>query len=718
MTTNIGNVAVTVSANVVNFISDMDKAEKSVGKLSDRIRKDGIDTLAKYAVAATAAGAAMVTAMFYKSADVIGAQKDLARSINATTEGVQTLTRAGDAAGVTYEAMAGASGKLNSKLGEAIRIGGAAATELDRLGLSAANLAQMDADERFAAISDRLVELKYDSTQASNSLKNLGIRNTEITGMMLEGGDAIRAAKQQIREYGIAVSEVDAEQIDAAEESMKSLRLTLEGVSNQVAVALSPYVKVLGEYISNASRESGGFRVQIQNAMETGVSAAAKFMDMLRGIQVVYKGLKVVAAGWLAGFISIIDGAATVVTDFLDNTVIRGVNVAIDALNKLPNVEIARVDPLGESDFMKSLHLLAETTRDQVNVALREMHEEAMKPMPSDHVKKFFADAKKASEDAAQSNVSSRNSDFNMPAQNEQDSKGKDKSDGLTKNLQAGTQAMRDELAKRQEIAQIYRDNQLALGASQYAQEVMDIRTSEQVKRAELLAAYQQDVAQRATQREENLARVGEDRIAIAQITAQYDEQEKLAEQIKQAELTQIQEEAQLARQRLREIERQNAISVALSLGQQLMGVMQGQSKRAFEFAKKTALASAAIDGVRSGIAAWRSGMETGGPWAPLVAAGYLASSLLKTGAMIQQIRGMNSSGGGGGGGASSAPAAVSTPAAAAGGASGGGGSQSSQTLTVAPINPNSIFSGAAMQAFGQQIYDYSKDGGKVVFSA
>src|SRR5687768_9166775 len=113
MTTNIGNVAVTVSANVVNFINDMDKAEKSVGKLSDRIRKDGIDTLAKFAVAATAAGAAMVTGMFYKSGDVIGAQKDLARSINATTAGVQTLTRAGDAAGVSYEAMAGASGKLN-----------------------------------------------------------------------------------------------------------------------------------------------------------------------------------------------------------------------------------------------------------------------------------------------------------------------------------------------------------------------------------------------------------------------------------------------------------------------------------------------------------------------------------------------------------------------------------------------------------------------------
>lgn len=52
------------------------------------------------------------------------------------------------------------------------------------------------------------------------------------------------------------------------------------------------------------------------------------------------------------------------------------------------------------------------------------------------------------------------------------------------------------------------------------------------------------------------------------------------------------------------------------------------------------------------------------------------------------------------------------------GGSGGQGGGGSSQTLTVAPIDPSSLFSGSAMQSFGNQIYNFTKDGGKVIFSA
>ena len=66
------------------------------------------------------------------------------------------------------------------------------------------------------------------------------------------------------------------------------------------------------------------------------------------------------------------------------------------------------------------------------------------------------------------------------------------------------------------------------------------------------------------------------------------------------------------------------------------------------------------------------------------------------------------------------AAAGGGTPATAPNpvGVGGGGGAQQSQTLSVAPIDPNAIFSGAQMQSFGESIHDFSKDGGKVVFEA
>jgi hypothetical protein len=279
---------------------------------------------------------------------------------------------------------------------------------------------------------------------------------------------------------------------------------------------------------------------------------------------------------------------------------------------------------------------------------------------------------------------------------------------------------MRVELAKRQEILAIYRTNQLAADAPYYAQQLNDIRINEQLKQAEILAAAQSDDAQRAERQAQNLERVAGDKIAMNAIIAEYDAQEILAEQIKQEQLTQVQADAQQARDKLRYSERQGAISVALGLGQQLMGLMQGHSKRAFEFAKASAVGSAVIDGYRSAVAAWSAGMATGGPWAPAVAAAYTASSLLKTGALIQSIRGTSF---GSSGGSASASGGGGDSGGGAGGGGGGavqaGAAQSAgSVMHVQGLDPSHLFTGAAMQTIATGLLNFQKDGGKVVFDA
>jgi hypothetical protein len=80
------------------------------------------------------------------------------------------------------------------------------------------------------------------------------------------------------------------------------------------------------------------------------------------------------------------------------------------------------------------------------------------------------------------------------------------------------------------------------------------------------------------------------------------------------------------------------------------MYTILGSKGKAFaKIAKKTAIAQAIIAGYQSAVNAWRSGMETSGPWAPAVAVAYTAMSLAKTGALIAKIGGSQPSSGGGG---------------------------------------------------------------------
>ena len=140
---------------------------------------------------------------------------------------------------------------------------------------------------------------------------------------------------------------------------------------------------------------------------------------------------------------------------------------------------------------------------------------------------------------------------------------------------------------------------------------------------------------------------------------------------------------------------------------QNVVQTMSSGSKQAFKIAKAWALADAIIS-TAQGIAA---GVKLGWPMGIPAVAWAAATGF----AQITAIK--NQSFGGAGGAAASGggtPATAPNPV----GVGGSGGAQQSQTLSVAPIDPNAIFSGSQMQSFGESIHDFSKDGGKVVFEA
>lgn len=709
MAENVGNIAITVGANVADFVTDMGSASGAVTGL-DKKAREMMNTLVGYGLAATAAGAAVIAGLYVTASETIDRQAKLARALGSTTAGIQSLEYAADMAGVAHEELSAATGKLNQKLGQAMTVGGAAAKELNRLGLSAQELSKMDANERMATIADRMVALGYNSQQAAASLKELGLKGNNVVAMMMDGGDQFRAANAELRELNVLVSDTDASKIEAANDAWSKTKMVIVGLANTIAVQLSPYMRVIAEYLRNAAVESGGFKEQVSAAIKSALGGFAKLGDVIQGLRVVFKGIELVAVAFGAAVVSVFEmllapGVA------VNDLIIKGINSAITASNKLLGTSHELIALPGESAFMTGLHDLGEAARNKVSELRTELGELAMQEMPSDKIKKYLEDV------AAMGDPKNfKGPAGSMPAENEEDAKKKEKANNVMDSLRAGTESMRVELDKRREIIAIYRNNQLAADAPYYAQQLNDIKINEQLKQAEILAAAQQEDAQRAERQAQNLERAAGDKALMAAIIAEYDMQEVLAEQIKQGQLTQVQEDAQKAREKLREIERKNAISVALGLGGQLMSLLQGHSKRAFEVAKTLALGSAAIEGYQSAVSAWKHGMLVGGP---IVAGVFSAGSLLKTGALINSIRGTSfgggggstaSAGGGGDSGMASAGAGASAPAAAA--------PNAGSTMHVKGLDPSHLFTGSAMQTIAQGLLDYQKDGGKVVFVA
>lgn len=228
------------------------------------------------------------------------------------------------------------------------------------------------------------------------------------------------------------------------------------------------------------------------------------------------------------------------------------------------------------------------------------------------------------------------------------------------------TEALQKELDARTQAAQIYRDQVIANDENLYLQQLGLIA----IREAEELARLEAKAATDAQRREEVLARQLEsDKIAEDQkkiLRDEFKNQELISEQIFEQEKTRILQEASKARQDLERAEYNARLAMVGQFGSDVMTIAQGQSKGLFQIGKAAALSSATVEGYHAAVSAWEKGMQAGGP--PL-AAGFLAASVAKTGALIKGITSQKFGSGGGsisaGGGATSGGSSPAAPTTA-----------------------------------------------------
>lgn len=267
----IGALRVNLSADTAEFKRNLNSAERMAEKFGRAIGSTVRAGALALAAGVAAAGTALV-ALTKHSMSTIDAQAKLAARVGASVSAIQTLQHAGELAGVGQEALAKTLGVLNARLGEAARTGAGPAYEaLQRLGLSARELSEMDADERIKALSDAMKEAGYTTQQMSDTLKNLGVRNQEINNLFIEGSAAIDEAHANLVAWGVALSDVDAKKVEMANDAMSRISTVMEGVGNQLAIRLSPLLQAVAEYITDAAKETGGFGAAIDKAISLGI---------------------------------------------------------------------------------------------------------------------------------------------------------------------------------------------------------------------------------------------------------------------------------------------------------------------------------------------------------------------------------------------------------------------------------------------------------------
>ena len=265
----IGALRVLLSANTASFDRGMSRADR-------RLTKFGRN-MTRVLTAMAASGAVALVAMTRNSLATIDAQAKLAKQTGTTVASIQTLTHAGALAGVSMGEMANNVSQLNRRLGEAALHGtGTAKRALDKLRISVEDLVNLDAAGRFEVIADALSGLGSEAEQSAAAYDLFGRAGATMVPLLQEGGDAIRAARLELEEFGSLVSEVEKKQIEAANDAVTRLGLAFQGLSNQLAVEFAPTIE-------SAATAIGDFIIEQEDLIEVVGKAATVIGGGLAG---------------------------------------------------------------------------------------------------------------------------------------------------------------------------------------------------------------------------------------------------------------------------------------------------------------------------------------------------------------------------------------------------------------------------------------------------
>jgi hypothetical protein len=338
----------TVNTLEVKIVGDDSNLQSTLGGASLSVAKWGAA-----AVAAAAAATAALVRSGLQSADALTKQ---ARQLNATSEELMKLRRAGDMAGVSQGQLDGTLRQLNTRLGLAIQGSGGAVDALARLGLSAQDLANTPLPDRIAKINQALQDHVPAAERAAVSAQLFGERGGQA--MALINPEAIAQASEQVDRLGGSLSDVESRMIERVNDEMSQLGVLTTNVSQRLALEFAPILQTVAEALFDSAKEANGFRDEIQQLV----------LVLSRVTQAILNVVDIAFRPFKAAFHT----TRHIVAEF-SKSIVDSILLVVKAFDMIPTIDM--------SESIKSLQQMSANAKSWIDHDARKMREIFTKPL-------------------------------------------------------------------------------------------------------------------------------------------------------------------------------------------------------------------------------------------------------------------------------------------------------------------------------------------------
>lgn len=225
---------------------------------------------------------------------------------------------------------------------------------LQELGFAAADFAG-NTFENFKKISNAIAALPTPAERAAMAFRIFGRNAEQVLLIIQKGGDFLDRMQTKAENFGLSFNNIDAGKIEAANEAWQDIFDIVRGIGIQLAIAVAPIVIAIADNINRWMDGANGFRGSMFAVIEGLAHFFGFIADLVNGVMILFGFVKL---GILTVMLLAV-GAVKLVLDFI--------NLLIDALNKLPKVNIDNVDTSRINETIDNMKAKIKETGDDVN---------------------------------------------------------------------------------------------------------------------------------------------------------------------------------------------------------------------------------------------------------------------------------------------------------------------------------------------------------------
>lgn len=286
MAKNFGRVNVSISASTGGLTKGLKSASTQMhgfssqmaslnSKMTAMVFMQGAQMFASVVRGITNATRSLV-AMGQAQADVIDSNSKLSRRLGVTYRELAGLSLAGDLAGVSMDQIGTAMTKADVMMTKAAGGSKTATAAFSRLGLNLEQLQAMSGADRFEAIATAIGQLPSAAERSAAAVALFGRAGAQLLPLFEGGAAGIAQARAEAEKFGLALTGMQAQNVEAMNDAFTRVRAAISGVVGQVVAYLAPAIQGVVQQFTDFIGTANG--ANIGQAIGDAMLGAAEYL--------------------------------------------------------------------------------------------------------------------------------------------------------------------------------------------------------------------------------------------------------------------------------------------------------------------------------------------------------------------------------------------------------------------------------------------------------